>query len=552
MTGTDSRAAKLHIFISYSRDDLAFADQLEAALAIGHFSATLDRKGVSGGEEWKARLSSLIRNCDAVVFVLSPSSASSDICSWEVHEARSLSKRIIPVICRPLEGAKPPAELAELNYIFFYPEPRMPGSGFGLGLTQLATALETDLAWVREHTRLLLRATEWREAGKFENRLLSGSDVSAAKSWVECRPKGAPEATSLHLDFIRASEEGEKARTDAARLQLAERERLLREAEVDRKAREEALSRAQSALNETVQMKRREAWVASITLAVLGAVGWWGSGLIREQRDVSRESNREDLCGQMIAYATAHGEWEFDRAPGHETSPYTTPLVRNLMKRNRSISELLLDTHEEVRQFAKELDPFEENGSNQRPLYSTSMNGRVYLWKQPKNRKKHALVISAPLPGVQEYNKITGPIHDTNAIAGLLQKAGYASHEITFTSSESSFPPVNPTVSEIEGVLTRIGSSFRTRSSAPSTSSPPDNTLLFIFFSGHGLSIGGVDYIMTNLGGISIRDREQIKTKALPVDRLKSQAEEIAAASIIILDTHFPDLEELISSVSPR
>src|SRR3954451_18671325 len=152
---------KLNVFISYSRDDLGFADQLDAALGVTGFDPILDRHGISGGEDWKSRLGNLIRDADTVVFVLSPSSARSEICAWEVGEAIRLNKRIIPVLSRPLDGTTPPPQLTDLNYIFFYEEPRSPSSGFGMGLVVLVSALNTDLDWLREHTRYLQRATEW-------------------------------------------------------------------------------------------------------------------------------------------------------------------------------------------------------------------------------------------------------------------------------------------------------------------------------------------------------------------------------------------------------
>ena len=95
---------KLNVFISYSRDDLAFADQLDASLQLAGFETTIDRRGISGGEDWKTRLGALIRDADTVVFVLSPSSARSEICAWEVEEAVRLGKRIIPVLCRAARG----------------------------------------------------------------------------------------------------------------------------------------------------------------------------------------------------------------------------------------------------------------------------------------------------------------------------------------------------------------------------------------------------------------------------------------------------------------
>jgi TPR repeat protein len=230
---------KLRVFISYSRDDLKFADQLDAALGACGFECLIDRHDISGGEDWKARLGNLIRQADTVVFVLSPSSARSPICAGEVEEATRLNKRIIPIVCRPLEGVSPPPRLRERNYIFFYDDPKAaPGEGFGTGLAGLIAALNTDLDWLRDHTRYLQRAIEWDTGGRPADRLLSGDDITEAKAWVARRPKGAPEPTTLHLDFIHASEEEAKARLSEQRKQLEEmaaahdeRERALREAE---------------------------------------------------------------------------------------------------------------------------------------------------------------------------------------------------------------------------------------------------------------------------------------------------------------------------------
>jgi hypothetical protein len=59
------------LFISYSREDLKFADQLVAALSAYGFKCLIDRHDISGGEDWKVRLRKLISEADTVVFVLS-------------------------------------------------------------------------------------------------------------------------------------------------------------------------------------------------------------------------------------------------------------------------------------------------------------------------------------------------------------------------------------------------------------------------------------------------------------------------------------------------
>ena len=61
---------KLRVFISYSREDLPFPDQLDAVLNACGFDCVIDRHGISGGEDWKQRLGNLISEADTVVFVL--------------------------------------------------------------------------------------------------------------------------------------------------------------------------------------------------------------------------------------------------------------------------------------------------------------------------------------------------------------------------------------------------------------------------------------------------------------------------------------------------
>ena len=270
----------LSVFISYSRDDVDFADQLHATLIIGGYDATIDRHGIHVGEDWERRLGDMVRSADTVVFLLSPSSARSAACAWEVDQAVHLGKRIIPIACRPLDGAPPPPALAALNYIYLYREPRKPGTGFGPGLLDLRTALNTDLDWLREHTRLLQRASEWQASGQLTIRLLSGRDIEAAKAWAARQPKEAPAPTALHLQFFRASEQ------EQDRQQNAELQRLQQMADAQA-ARGAALAQQEKAQQREAEALQREAvqskrvvrrtlagLLAALLLAALA--GWFG------------------------------------------------------------------------------------------------------------------------------------------------------------------------------------------------------------------------------------------------------------------------------------
>src|SRR6516164_1463529 len=293
---------ELRVFVSYSRDDLRFAGQLVAALNACGFECFIDREGISGGEKWKQRIGNLISEADTVVFMLSPATARSEICAWEVEEAARLGKRILPVNCRPLEGASPPPRLRDLNYVFLYEDPKVKDSGFGTGLKTLVASLNTDFDWLREHTRYLQRATEWDSGGRPANRLLSGDDIAEAKDWAARRPKSAPEPTSLHLDFIRASEEEAEARSSAQRKQL--------------EAMAAAQAECQKALHEAEEAQRKRATNEGNAEAMfnLGLLYANGQGVTQDYvsarewyEKAADEGNAEAMFNLGLLYANGQG-----------------------------------------------------------------------------------------------------------------------------------------------------------------------------------------------------------------------------------------------------
>jgi TIR domain len=165
-------------FISYSRRDAEFAEHLLAGLKSLGVDAYLDRKDIAPGEAWRDRLGKLIAASDAVVFVLSPDSASSDICRWEAEQAHELGKRLLPVIRRDLVDQKAPELLAARNYIFSRSD-----SEFADALAMLAEAIARDIDLVREQTRLSQLAHDWAAKGRSTFGLLRGDTLIAAERW---------------------------------------------------------------------------------------------------------------------------------------------------------------------------------------------------------------------------------------------------------------------------------------------------------------------------------------------------------------------------------
>jgi TIR domain-containing protein len=195
-----TQQSKAKVFISYSRKDMAFANQLEAALKARGFEPLIDRSEIYAFEEWWKRIEALIVRADTVVFVLSPDSVASEVALKEVTFAASLNKRFAPIVCRPVENKIVPEELVRLNFIFFDDAARFEDS-----TNRLAEALSTDIGWIRQHTEFGDLARGWALAKRPNGLLLRSPSLERAERWIASRPKGAPAPTDETQAFISLS-----------------------------------------------------------------------------------------------------------------------------------------------------------------------------------------------------------------------------------------------------------------------------------------------------------------------------------------------------------
>jgi formylglycine-generating enzyme required for sulfatase activity len=194
--------AKLKVFISYSRKDSSdVADELVAGLELAGFAPFLDRHDIAAGEDWETRLGGLIQEADTVVYVISPEAVKSERCAWEVDKTLALSKRLVPVIFKPVQETDIPQRLRRLQFI-----PFDTGWGMTRSLAQLANELRQDIDWIREHTRLGELAARWQARGKSEALLLRGDELDTAKAWVGARKPGVPEITEMQRALIESSD----------------------------------------------------------------------------------------------------------------------------------------------------------------------------------------------------------------------------------------------------------------------------------------------------------------------------------------------------------
>ncbi|RPI93516.1 MAG: TIR domain-containing protein [Chloroflexi bacterium] len=214
MTDT-TQGANGRVFISYSRKDKAFVQQLHTALDGAGVQAWVDWEGIELASDWMATITNAIQGTDAFLFVISPDSLHSRVCADELCLGLQLNKKLIPILYRePDKGTPMHEKLAATNWVYLRQEDNFAGT-----LPKLVESINTDLDWVRQHTQLLGQAAEWEKKNKDSSFLLNGVELADAERWMtEASGKANRQVLPLQAEYISASR---KAADRRQRLVLA-------------------------------------------------------------------------------------------------------------------------------------------------------------------------------------------------------------------------------------------------------------------------------------------------------------------------------------------
>ena len=192
------------VFISYSRKDKEFVRRLDEELKRRDREAWVDWEGIPPGDTWEKTIYGAIEATHTFIFVLTPDSIASEVCGKEIAHAAANNKRLVPIVHRDVVAEKVPKSLGELNWIFC-----RNSDDFGEAADTLIRALDTDLKWVRAHTRLLTRAIEWDANGRNNSFVLRGEDLRSAERWLaEAGAQKERQPTALQTEYIIASRKG--------------------------------------------------------------------------------------------------------------------------------------------------------------------------------------------------------------------------------------------------------------------------------------------------------------------------------------------------------
>jgi WD40 repeat protein len=195
-----SEAGRYDAFISYAREDSDFVvDRLREALRERGQQVWLDLD-ITGGAKWRERVMRAVEACKALIFVISRASVASEACGQELDDAVALNKLVIPVVYRDNYDGSLPSALADAEWVFL-----RDCDDFSAGMDRLLEALETDLQWRDQHTRLAGRAREWVDSGGNASYLLRGADLRGAEAWLTQQEGHREAPTREHREYIARS-----------------------------------------------------------------------------------------------------------------------------------------------------------------------------------------------------------------------------------------------------------------------------------------------------------------------------------------------------------
>jgi len=183
------------VFISYSRRDIDFVRHLFDQLTARDREPWADWQDIPPTADWLAEIYRGIEAANSFLFVISPDSVVSEICTLEIEHAVQHNKRLVPVVWQDAEDVH--QSMTAHNWVFLRAE-----DNFKANFELLIDALETDLDHVREHTRLLTRAIEWDQDQRSKGLALSRQELTMAEGWLTQGVSKEPRPAELHSEYI--------------------------------------------------------------------------------------------------------------------------------------------------------------------------------------------------------------------------------------------------------------------------------------------------------------------------------------------------------------
>jgi WD40 repeat protein len=227
------------VFLSYSRKDTEFVQEIFESLSARKREAWIDLHGIDYSAKWWEEICGGIDGADNFVLFVSPNSLESLFCHREIQYALKHNKRIIPFLLERidqqtlLKAWQSSPDLSKFEQLAHENLESIQAIQW-IDYTQihdvnkavdaLLETVDTDPERVKLHTRLLLRLRDWESRGRNPSGLLRGDELMQYEAWFsESRQKETPphptdEQAAYIAESRRVQDESEAKRIQRERL----------------------------------------------------------------------------------------------------------------------------------------------------------------------------------------------------------------------------------------------------------------------------------------------------------------------------------------------
>ncbi|MBI5954682.1 MAG: toll/interleukin-1 receptor domain-containing protein [Chloroflexi bacterium] len=186
-----------HIFISYSKKDVGYAEKLINALRREGFNPWFDIEGLEAGTHWQNRLQKQIFTCDAYILLMSRNAFNSKWVPDELVTAKTKNKPIFPLLLDDTElflgiqtvqvedvrGGKLPSEVFYQRLATITPRQKKAGQKIAsVRLEEKARKQKADKAAEKASHYLSRLASNVKDAIAVTSKISSNAYRSIAKS----------------------------------------------------------------------------------------------------------------------------------------------------------------------------------------------------------------------------------------------------------------------------------------------------------------------------------------------------------------------------------
>jgi WD40 repeat protein len=198
------------LFISYATQDLEIKKKILNSLSRYAITCWSNLTDIKSGVDFATSIDIGVEQADGILFLISPDSVKSTWCVHELKYAKSLNKRIIPLLIRETPEKDFPQEIIGIQYINFldnidHGEDREK-SDFQRDIDDIVSEFKREQDYYRQHKMVLVQALRWERSQKSTSLLLRGFNLEQAKTWLDTgKKRSVNPPLAIHQSFVETS-----------------------------------------------------------------------------------------------------------------------------------------------------------------------------------------------------------------------------------------------------------------------------------------------------------------------------------------------------------